>query len=237
MAAPVFDASAVSALVSGQVNTLPIAWNHTVGAGANNGCIVIVNDGNNGANGSFTPTGTPTCTVGATSLTYLGHQVQGSGVNLGFVAVWAGLLVPTGSQTVTTSISSPTNTNGNAWGASFTYTGVGAFGALQQAGFSSASPSLAVPSAVGNLVWGMLGMWWNDGFTGFSLTSRQNQPSLPAFIAGDAAGASSVTVSAGATNSRETAVVGLDIQPVGGSSALKIPSLKVTQAINRASRY
>ena len=214
MAAPVYDNGAVSAVVSAQVSTLPISWTQNIAAGAS--AIVAVNNGNNGTNNGFTPTGTPTCTVGGQSLTFLGYQTQGTTTNLGFIAVWAGLNVPSGSSvSIVTSIASAGNTQGNAYGVSHTYTGVGSFGALQSGGFASGTDTLSANSATGHTLWGMIGEWWNDGFNTFSLTSRQTNGLVPAFLCGDTAGASSVSVSAVAINSRESAIVAVDMLPVG----------------------
>lgn len=215
MAAPVFDSTAISAGVSTQANTLPISWTHaSIGAGANNGALVAVVDTNNGAS-SFVPTGTPTADIGGTALSYLGSVLIGNQAVRGFIAVWGGLLVPAGTQTVTTSIASSGQTNGTAYGESFIYTGVGGFGTLHTAFATSSTPSVAVPSAAGDLVWGLLANWFTDTFSSFSLTSRQSHTgSAPLLIAGDGAGASSVTVSATQSSSREWGAVGVDIKPV-----------------------
>lgn len=216
MAAPVFDASALSSVVSTQTNTLPISWSHTVGAGANNcGVVAVVNT--NGGAGSFAPTGTPTASIGATSLTYLGSVLFNNAASLGFVAVWAGLLVPAGAQTVSTSVACAGQSTGNAYGVSCTYTGVGSVGTLQTAFGSSTSPSVSVPSATGDLVWGLIGHWYVDTLSGFSLTSRRSA-SNPVLNAGDGAGSASVAVSATLSAAREWGAVGLDIRPAGAAT-------------------
>jgi hypothetical protein len=208
-----FDAQAMSVVNSTEANTLTTSHSHTAASGAS-GIVAVVNS-NNGSNGGFTPTGTPTASFGATSMTWLGHVTMGASTNnYGFIAVWSALTVPSGAQTVSTSIASAGNTNGNAYGVSFTYTGVGSIGTLQTNRNVSAAPSLSVTSAVGSLVWGLIGNWWSDSLTSFSLTSRRYQNAgTPYFIGGDAAGATSVTVSATQGATREWAVTGLDIQP------------------------
>lgn len=232
MAAPVFDAAAISAIVSLQTNTFPISWSHTVGAGANNCGIVAVVNANANAR-SFVPTGTPTASIGATSLTYLGTVSFNNNGNLGWTVVWAGLAVPTGSQTVSTSITDIGQQNLQGYGASFTYTGAGGLGGLQTAFGVNASPSLSVPSAPGNLVWGLVGDWNADTLSAFSLTSRQSQTVQdPVFVGGDGAGSSSVTVSATVNTAREWGVVGLNIFPF-----VATPAASFNQAIPRVSLY
>jgi hypothetical protein len=209
----VFDAQAMSAVNSGETNTLTTSHSHTAASDAS-GIVAVVNS-NNGSNGGFTPTGTPTASFGATSMTYLGAVTMGASTNnYGFIAVWSSLSVPSGSQTIATSIASSGNTNGNAYGVSFTYTGVGSIGTLQSSRNVTAAPSLSVTSATGNLVWGLIGNWWSDTLTSFSLTSRRYQNAgTPYFISGDAAGATSVTVSATQGATREWAAAGLDLLP------------------------
>jgi len=205
----VFDTSTKSSNVTSQANTLPISWSHTVGAGSDRAAVVAVVNGNGGSNGGFTPTGTPTCTVGGVSMTWLGHVTMDA-VNKGFIAVWAGLGPPTGSQTVATSIACAGQTNNTAYGVAFTYTGVGSISAITTAQGTSSSPSVSVASAAGKTVWGALGNWWNDTFSSFTLTARQtNTAGMPYFISGDGAGASPKVVSATQSNSREWAAVGL----------------------------
>ena len=216
MAAPVFDTWVGSTSISAQTDTLPLSWSHTVGVGSDNCMIVAVVNSNNGTSNAFLPTGTPTASVGATPLTWLGYMQMGNPTYMGFIGVWAALNVPTGAQTISLSISCPGLSNGTAYGVSATYTGVGSFGNLQTTFGSTATPSVSVASETGNLVWGISGHWWNDALSGFSLTSRQYQSgTLPYFIGGDGAGASSVAVSATQANAREWAAVGLDLRPVG----------------------
>lgn len=214
MAAPVYDNSATSSASGGVSNTLTQSWTQDVGAGANNCGIIAVTCTNSGS-AQGVVTGTPTASIGGTSLPYLGTVLYNNLAIGGFTAVFGTLGVPTGlGKTVTYSITDSGQNFGNAFGTSYTYTGVSSIGALQTAFGSAGLASVAVPSATGHLVWGALANYQGGVYTGFTLTQRQGQgAAAPAFVAGDGAGASSVTVS-GTSTAGAFGAVGLDLLPV-----------------------
>lgn len=233
--APLFDASALSVASGLQSNTLTQSWTHTAGAGANNCGIICVHATNSGS-GTFVPNGTPTANIGGVSLTYLGSVLQGGTNIAGWIEMFAGLNVPTGAQTATyTSVHSGNNV-ASAFGTSHTYTGVGSFGTLQTAQAVSAAPSVTVPSAAGHTVFGAMSNYQTMTYSSPSFTQRQtNTAASPYFTAGDMAGVASAVFSATQSGSLHWAAVGLDLLPA--AAALVVPSIKVTQAINRSSRY
>lgn len=233
--APLFDASAVSGASGLQTNTLTQSWSHDVGSGANNCGLIGVICSNTGA-ATGVPTGTPTASIGAKSLPYLGSVLMNNLAIGGFIAVFAALGLSSGlGQTATYSITDSGTNFGNAFGTSYTYTGVGGIGTLQTAFGSAGLASVTVTSAIGRLVWGALAQYQAGAYSGFTLTQRQaNGGSAPGYISGDGAGASSVTVS-GTSTSGAFAAAGIELLPA--AAALVVPSVKVTQAINRSSRY
>lgn len=233
MAAPTYDNSTQSTASGSQTTTLPFSFSHTTGAGANNGAIVAVVDTENGS-GGFTPTGTPTCDIGGTALTYKGSITMGNVVAAGFITVWSGLLVPSGAQTVTASINGGSGQNvGNAFCIAFTYLGVGGFGSLQTAQGISSVPSLSATSAVGDLLWGIISNYGGASYSSPSLAQRIGQnASAPTYTAGDGAGASSVTVNATQAGGFHWAVAALDIQP----AIVAVHNTNVNQAVQASLR-
>jgi hypothetical protein len=213
LVAPVFDAKAISSASGAQTNTLGLSWTHPVGVGAQNCGIIAVIATNNGSSG-FVPSGTPTASIGGTPLTYLGSVLLGNVAIGGFIAVWAVKNVPTGSQTATFGMTDTGQGLANAYGVSFTYTGVTSIGTLQtlyNTNGTTQSP-LSVSSAVNHLVWGLVGNYQASGYTSPTFTSRENQNGLaPFFDAGDMAGASSVSVGATQSSTSAGAIVGLDL--------------------------
>jgi hypothetical protein len=210
---PVFDAVALSAASGTQTNTLGLSWTHLVGSGANNCGIVAVVCGNNGSAG-FVPAGTPTASIGGTPLTYLGSVLMGNVAPAGFIAVWAVQNVPTGSQTVTISMTDTGQGLFNAYGISFSYTGVTGIGALQTLynANGTAQGPLSVPSAVGDLVWGLLSNYQGIGYTSPTFTSREYQNGgVPFFEAGDLAGVASTSFGATQGGTSAGAIVGLSL--------------------------
>lgn len=233
MAAPVFDAVAISTASGLQTSTITQSWTHVVGAGANNVGIIAVEATNNGS-GGFVPTGTPTAAIGSSSLTYLGSILMGNTAIAGWIEVFAALGVPTGSQTATyTSVHSGQNLGG-AFGTSYTYTGVSSFGSLQTNQGVSTADTVTVTSAVGHLVWGSLANYQTGTYSSLSFTARlTNTAANPFFVAGDMAGASSVNVSGTESGSFHWAAVGLDLLPV---PAVASPG-NFNQALCRSSLY
>jgi hypothetical protein len=214
---PAFDNSVVTAQSGGLSNTYSPSWSHTVGSGANN-CGIVAAFVSNGGSVAFVPTGTPTASIGSKSLTYLGSVLMGNTAIGGFIAVWAGLNVPTGSQTVTFSISDSGQNLANGYGASFTYTGVGGIGALQTAFSSTSTNSVTVPSAASDLVWGAIANYQTGTYSSPSFAVRQTQNgNVPYFVAGDQAGASSVNFTATQSSTFASAAVGLDLRPVSST--------------------
>lgn len=234
--APLFDASAASGASGLQTGTLSQSWSHDVGAGANNLGIISVECSNTGAATGVPGSPTPTASIGGTGLTYLGSVLMNNVAIGGFIAVFAALGMPAGlGKTATYSITHAGQNFGNAFGTSFTYTGVASIGALQTAFGGGGLASVTVASAVGRLVWGALAQYQAGAYSGFTLSTRQsNGGSAPGYVVGDGAGSASVVVS-GTSTSGAFAAAGFDILPAAPS--LIVPSLKVTQAINRSARY
>lgn len=224
MAAPVFDATAVSA-ASGfnSSGTVALSWSHTVGGGANNYGIVACVIGNGGA-ANFNPNSS-TVTIGASTLTLLASGIlMGGSVVAGVLCVWGAAGVPTGSQTVNMSVTtSPTQNVSNLYGTSFTYTGVGSVGTVQSATGQFGSNAVTVPSATGDLVWGLVGNYQTGTYSSPSYTQRQSIATGggPFFAAGDQAGAASVNFNATQSSTFHWAAVGLDLLPV---SAPAVPT-------------
>jgi hypothetical protein len=213
LAAPVFDATAISSASGTVTNTLALSWSHTVGSGANN-CGIIAVIGTNNGSSAFVPTGTPTASIGGTSLTYLGSVLLGNVNIAGFIAVWAVKNVPTGSQTAAISMTDTGQGLANAYGVSFTYSAVTSIGTLQTTFNTNGTTQtpLSVPSAAEHLVWGLVADYLNGTYTSPTFMSRQYQSAAaPIFIAGDTAGASSVSVGATQFQTLAGAVVGLDL--------------------------
>jgi hypothetical protein len=226
-----FDASAVSSASGLQTGTLSQLWTQDVAG--NCGLVAVICSNAGSATG--VPSGTPTASIGGTGISYLGSVLMGNTSIGGFIAVFGGLGIPNGSaKTCTYSITNSGLNFANAFGMSFTYSGVLSIGTLQTAFGSAGLASVTVASAVGRLVWGALGQYQAGAYTGFTLTSRQsNGGSAPGYIAGDGAGSSSVVVS-GTSTAGAFAAAGIELLP---APTLVVPNLKVTQAINRASRY
>jgi hypothetical protein len=136
----------------------------------------------------------------------------------GFLAVWADVGIPTGTGlTSDYSISDAGQNAGNAFGLSFTFNGVGGFGALQTAFGSGGGNSVGGSSALDHLVFVGMGQYQGGSYTSLSFTAPQAQgASAPAYAAGYQAGASSVTGSGTSTPGAWAAVL-LDILPVPAS--------------------
>jgi hypothetical protein len=207
---PVFDAAANSAIVSLQSDTLAIGWNHAVGAGANMGAIVAVVNTNLNSR-SFVPQGTPTASVGGVGLTFLGTVRMNNNGNLGWVSVWAGTgIVANGTRAVATSMNNTGQQNGNAQGVSFSFSGVGSFGALQSLYGNDGSPSVPVSSATDQLVWGLIANWYLETYDSPTFNSRKTG-SNPTYVAGERAGAASAPIAAAQAAVREWAAVAVPV--------------------------
>lgn len=193
--------------------TSPITWSHTVAAGGPYGIVVIWND--NSFN-TMSPTEVDTVTFGGITLTSLGALYVNNTSSNGFIRVFGGNGIPSGSQTV--GVTFPSGKTLSGWLGSLTYNNVTSVDSLQTSFGSSGSGSLSVPSQAGSRVFGSI-IAYNSGgavvnFTSFSLTQRQIadvNAEGPSQIDGDAAGASIVTVSANFT-SNTWAAVGLNMK-------------------------
>jgi hypothetical protein len=235
MAAPVFDAFAISAQSGGIVSPASIteSWSHAVGAGANNCGIVACVESNGGA-GGFVPTGSPTASIGGTSLSYLGYELLDVTVG-GFIAVWAFKNVPVGpTQTVNMNVPNGSNNASNAFGVSFTYLGVGGIGALQSALGSSSANGVTVPSALGHTVWGLLANYSGGTYASPSFNQRMsNVAAAPFCVAGDQAGAGSVNFNATQAAAFPWGAVALDLLPVPVTPR----NNNINQAVRRGSLF
>lgn len=228
-----YDNSAVSSASGLQTTTLSQSWTQDVGSGANN-CGIIAAICSNQGSGTFVPTGSPpgTASIGGMGLTFKGSILLGNLNIAGFIAVWADLLVPSGTaKACTYSMTDSGQNAGNAFGLSFTYLGVGGIGALQAAFDTATTDSVTVSSGIGHIVWGLLAHYSTGAYSGdFTLTSRQGQgASGPANIAGDGAGASSTVVSCTKSGPFQGAAVALDLLPV-------TPNVNIGQALQASLR-
>jgi hypothetical protein len=207
---PVFDANSMSALVTGATGTYSDSWSHPAGPAAM--AIVAVPVTNNGS-GGFVVTGTPTCTVGGTSLTYKGVQLMGNTVAAGWVAVFAGAIPSSGSaRTVSVSVADAGQAFAEGYGTCDTYTGVNTIGTLQVAQGISSAAALSVSSATNNLIWCMVANYSSGTWSSLSFTSRRVQAtSAPFFSSGDQAGGATVNLAATESSTFHWAVVALEM--------------------------
>jgi hypothetical protein len=186
------DSSAVSAAQSSLASGTPFTFTQTATQGA---YAIVAIFGEVGT--AVTLTDTATVTFGGQTMTSPvgGSLYDNNTAAEGFIWVWVLPSVAVGgSNTISVEFSSGNTFTGYA--ASFTYLGVGSAGAPVSAFGSSVSPTLAVPSAAGNLVWGAINSFGST-YSVPSFTERQESfGTNPAFIAGDAPGAPSVTISA-----------------------------------------
>jgi hypothetical protein len=201
------DSSAVSAAQSSLASGTPFTFTQTATQGA---YAIVAIFGEVGT--AVTLTDTATVTFGGQTMTSpVGGSLYGNNTAAeGFIWVWVLPSVAVGgSNTISVEFSSGNTFTGYA--ASFTYLGVGSAGAPVSAFGSSVSPTLAVPSAAGNLVWGAINSFGST-YSVPSFTERQESfGTNPAFIAGDAPGAPSVTISATSSVSTVWAVIGLNL--------------------------
>ncbi|UGT94864.1 hypothetical protein KN246_15855 [Mycobacterium intracellulare] len=167
-----------------------ISWTHNI----TGNCLVVPV-----AAESNVSTAAVTAKVGTTTIPLIGKSSQPITASGFFVwpTFFALLNPPTGSQTITLSISG----GGTAVleGNSVCYDKVGSIGTMVTSNGSSSAPALSVPSGVGQMVVEMF-TTWNTNPTGYTQTSRYSQNAgSPArgLLIGDAPGASpSVSFSA-----------------------------------------
>jgi hypothetical protein len=193
-----FDTSALHTSGSGGTSTWANNFSHaSIGGSSSTNLGIVVAQTSNGGSQTFEPSGTPTCDIGGTSLTWLGYVVMGAVIQAGWVGVWAGLGVPTGTQTVTFSVSSAGSAFTNGHVTSYVYTGVGSIGSLVTNQANSGSASLTVPSATGRTVFAQFSNWQPNAFSSLSFTARRTVTSAtPYLVGGDQAGAASTSVTA-----------------------------------------
>src|SRR5580693_3177441 len=202
------DSSAVSAHQASLASGTPFTFTQTATAGAY--AIVAIFGASSSA---ATPTDTATVTFGGQTMTSKVSVLCDNNSSFGYIWVWVLPSVAVGgSNTVSVEFSS-----GNAftgWAASFTYLDVGSIGTPVTEFGSTLSETFPVPSATGNMVWGA---WcWpttSSTLSQSSLTSRQQESvgGLNRFLAGDAAGASSVPLAGSFSSATEWAAVGINL--------------------------
>lgn len=208
---PVFDATAngTQAVVA---NNGTSSWTHTAGSTAN--AVIVVMSGfctNN--------TVTTTATYGGVAMTQLAAVTNYGFDGTAYESLWVfGLLNPaTGAQTAAVTFNS-SSASYQTTPTSFSYSGVGGFGTVATGTGVSSSPSFAVPSISGELVFHTFaGYIYN--FSAYTQTQRANRNYSAsnglAVIAGDGPGAYP-SVTFGATiASGATAIgsVGVPLQP------------------------
>jgi hypothetical protein len=129
-------------------------WTHVLGASAN-AITVSVAVGN-----SSTATTTIVVKVGSTTMTALGKALSDNTTNSGYVQLFGLISPPTGSQTITVTL---TGTTSSIAGGSVSFTGAGSFGtAATNYGYTAAPTVSITPTASGN----MITAGWCSGSTG-----------------------------------------------------------------------
>lgn len=212
------------------------SWSHaSIGGSAASNLGIVAAMCDNGGSQTFEPSGTPTCDIGGVSLTWLGYVIMGNVIQAGWVGVWAGLGVPTGTQTVNFSVSSASSAFTLGGGNSDVYKGVGSIGSLVTAQANNSSCSITISSAVGRTVYNLFATWQPSTFTSPNYTARSSQSSVaPSWSDGDKAGASSVNFTATETAAVHWGGVGFEMIPAG----LLVPnkSRNINQSMQAALR-
>lgn len=188
----VYDATGAGITGTGTAKT--VTETHVLGASAQG--IVV------GAHvGSTTSSPTVTALVGSTSLTQLGSFLYLSGTDIWHLILFGLIGPPTGSQTISVSVSSGTDFVAMN---SVSYDDVASFGTVATTSGTGTSPSHTVTTGAPNeRIFQMFGNAGNTAafgdFSAYNQTSRWNANSSTsngATLIGDAAGASSVVFSA-----------------------------------------
>jgi hypothetical protein len=203
---PLYDNSGQSTRQSALASGTPFTWTQPVTSAT----YAVV-----GILGTTTVTmdlaATAVVTFGGATLSSLGSVYLNNQTTSGWIMVYGGYTTGSGTQTASVTLTE----SGKAFtgfGTSATYLNVSSVGTLQTAFGSSAAPSVTVPSATNDLVWGLLWTGALFTFTSPSFTSRQtSSASAGSFIEGDTAGAASVTISATASGSALWAAAGLNL--------------------------
>lgn len=192
---PFYDNSAISAYQNTAASGVAIPWTQT-GISTPGAYALVVAYGSSQA----TPTTTAAVaavTFGGVTMKSLGNIQNNNSAASGFVWVW-GLPAIAGGNNVSVSVTfTLASTAFQGYCCSFTYLNVGAVGALQVAASTATQPSVLVPSAVGNLVFGTYCQASSNTYTASRLTIRKQiniAGNFPNFQAGDIAGAASVNV-------------------------------------------
>ncbi|MEZ0366820.1 hypothetical protein ACAG26_24405 [Mycobacterium sp. pUA109] len=169
-----------------------LSWTHVIGSTAN--AILVAASAQNTSSSV-----TASATAGGTSMTLLEALTFYNLSTFSYyrLYVWGLLNPPNGSQAVTITMSASSALAAN----SVSYIGVGSFGTVATNAASSATASLSVPAATGDIVFcALASVAENSSFSSFNQTSRWNQAGVNntclATVIGDAPGASTVSFSA-----------------------------------------
>lgn len=219
-AAPILFDAAAAGNTGGNSTANPYtrSWTHTPVASSVSGLVGVAYESTNNTN-------TMSVTWGGTGMTSLGKIAYGSFFmfpnNYYFWVEIFGLLAPaTGPQTVVASLAG----SGTKFvaGDSLSYTGVGSFGAVASTNFSTSNgtaASLTVASAANEVVVAALSNNNSSGtgITGFNKTQRFSLNQVtninPPLLIGEAAGATSVALTATNTTSSMFGAVGVRLIP------------------------
>lgn len=187
---PFYDNSAISSYQNTIASGTAITWTQKATPGAY--CIIAIASANSTMIPPPTGTATAAVTFGGTTVPSLGNvYCDNVGAN-GWIWVF-GLANIAGGSSVTASVTlTETSDHFSGFACSFTYNNVSSVGALQTSFGSGPTQTLSVPSAFGNLIWGMQLQESTIGLGGFSLTPRQGSinygNTFPFFLAGDGPG-------------------------------------------------
>jgi hypothetical protein len=168
--------------------------------------------------GNMHTTATAAVTFGGVTLSSLGSVYNNNTTGSGFLWVFGGAGIPSGTQTVSVEFTQ----SGGSWTgyiSSFTYLNVAAVGSLQTAFGDSAGPAVSVtpPSASPGLLWGANSYNGWQPLNSFSLTNRQsviNNNNTPDYVAGDigVSGTTAINITSGWPASNPWAAAGLVLQ-------------------------
>jgi hypothetical protein len=204
----IYDNSSISAQQAALPSGTAFTWSLGVGSGSPYGIIAVYSETISGMDASATAV----ISLGGVALSSLGYVATSD--STGLLWLFGANSIPAGTQTASVKFTEAGNTF-SGWAAAFTYKGVASVGALQTASGSSTTPSVSVPSAIGNMVWGGYFIHGTNAVSGFTLTPRQvTGDSFAVLGAGDAVGASSVTVGVTLSGAESWAVAGLNLIPI-----------------------
>lgn len=196
---PTFDNMAAGTDKSGgfgaQSSGVAYTWTHTVGAGNPYGIVAIFSADSaqtaSGGPAASTYMSSATVTFGGVTLSQLGYASTGSGTTGGYVWLWGAPNIPSGSQTVSVTLTKSGSTFA-IWGNSFTYFNVAGPGAvLTETGGNDSQPwsVVTLPRSSPNpaLVFSAVEAWGNfsPGQAGFQLRQSQYDLNQASYYAGD----------------------------------------------------